>query len=850
VVIVRYPGTVQYFTGGTLSYANGYVIHTFNASGTFAPTTPTPYIVEDYQISRSLRFNSADSAYLERTPASAGNRRTYTFSTWVKRSQLNSGNAMLATVSGSAFNYFSFGTATGDWLTFAYFDGASDIFGVNTSSTSLFRDVSAWYHIVLSVDTTQATAANRVKIYVNSVEQTLGGTYPTQNYDTPINNTIPNFIGGATGSYTAYLADQYMTEVNFIDGQALTPSSFGYYNFNTGVWSPTRYVGVYGTNGFYLNFSDNSNTTAATLGADYSGNGNNWTPNNFSVSAGAGNDSLVDVPTNWGVDTGVGGSVRGNYCTLNPLTTVGGTYTQGNLRYTGLGAFGSFRRSNATISRSDGKWYWEVTLGNAPFSPRSNGSEWNAFGFGVSTAFNSTTVPSSVTDAVILCDNGWYKNFSGAFTDGGTGFSSGDVLSVAVDLDANTFTFRRNNTSLVTGTIGGTAGRDLVPIILSYDGQYGVMDCNFGQRPFAYTAPSGFKALNTQNLPTPTIGATPATQAGKFFNPVLWTGNGSSQTISTVGFQADLVWIKSRSAAYSPQLQDVLRGFNSALSTNDTAAEYSGSANYGYVDSLTSSGYTVLGGTLGPQHTNENGVSYVGWNWKANGTGVTNTAGTITSTVSANTTSGFSVVTYTGTGSNATVGHGLGAAPRMVIVRQRNAAGSWLVYHNSIGATQYLVLNTTGAAQTGSTFWNNTAPSSTVFSVGNDGNVNGSGGTYVAYAFAEVPGYSKFGSYTGNGSSDGPFCFTGMRPAYVMYKKAGGPDGDWVVLDVKRDPTNVTARYLAPNASQAESNDPPFIDILSNGFKMRRASGGSNENGVLYIFAAFAEVPQKFALAR
>ena len=191
-----------------------------------------------YQIQRSLRFNSADTAYLNRTPASAGNRRTYTFSTWVKRSQLSSGNAMLATVSGSAFNYFSFGTSSGDWLTFAYFDGASDVFGVNTSSTSVFRDVSAWYHIVLSVDTTQATAANRVKIYVNNVEQTLGGTYPTQNYDTPINNSISNIIGGATGSYTAYLSDQYMTEINFIDGTQLTPSSFGETNAQTGVWQP------------------------------------------------------------------------------------------------------------------------------------------------------------------------------------------------------------------------------------------------------------------------------------------------------------------------------------------------------------------------------------------------------------------------------------------------------------------------------------------------------------------------------------------------------------------------------------------------------------------------------------
>jgi hypothetical protein len=218
--------------------------------------------------------------------------------------------------------------------------------------------------------------------------------------------------------------------------------------------------------------------------------------------------------------------------------------------------------------------------------------------------------------------------------------------------------------------------------------------------------------------------------------------------------------------------------------------------------------------------------------------------------VSANTTSGFSVVTYTGSGVAGTIGHGLGAAPAMVIVKSRSATGDWPVYHASLGNGSNLLLNSAAASASSSTIWNSTSPTSSVFSVGINTTSNTVTVTYVAYVFAEVPGYSKFGSYTGNGSADGPFCFTGMRPAYVMYKKAGGPDGDWVVLDVKRDPTNVTARYLAPNASQAESNDPPFIDILSNGFKMRRASGGSNENGVLYIFAAFAEFPFKYSLAR
>ena len=456
-----------------------------------------------YQISRSLRFNSADSAYLNRTPASAGNRKTWTFSTWVKRSQLSSGNAMLATVSGSAFNYFSFGTSSGDWLTFAYFDGTSDVFGVNTSSTSVFRDVSAWYHIVLSVDTTQATASNRVKIYVNNVEQTLGGTYPTQNYDTPINNTISNIIGGATGSYTAYLADQYMTEVNFIDGQALTPSSFGETNAQTGVWQPKAYSGSYGTNGFYLNFSDNSNTTAATLGKDYSGNGNNWTPNNFSVTAGAGNDSLVDSPTSYGTDTGVGGTVRGNYCTLNPLDNQL-VLSNGNLQFNR--AVATWVSSRATFGMTSGKWYWEVT------ATAATGTLYCMVGVALGSV--------SLNDYFGASSNGFGYSAHDGYKYSGGGFAYGsswvvnDVIGIAFDADTGTLTFYKNNTSQGTAFTGLTSG-PYFPTVSSNGTVTAFI--NFGQRPFAYTAPSGYKALCTQNLSAGTI-----TTSGTF------TGNGST----------------------------------------------------------------------------------------------------------------------------------------------------------------------------------------------------------------------------------------------------------------------------------------------------------------------------------
>ena len=795
-----------------------------------------------YEIQRSLRFNSADSAYLNRTPASAGNRRTWTWSAWVKRGSLT-------TVSGLTF--FNQGGVSSNY-TLARFtvSGNLDFQSYGTSafnfqkiSTAVYRDLSAWYHIVFVLDATNTQA----RIYVNGEEVAYSTNVNPANTDQLFNQAALNRIGYTTDNLLPF--DGYMTEVNFIDGQALTPSSFGEFNADTGVWQPKRYAGSYGTNGFYLNFSNNSNTTAATLGADYSGNGNNWTPNNFSVSAGAGNDSLVDVPTNWGVDTGVGGSVRGNYCTLNPLTTTSGTYTQGNLRYTGPS---NWRRSNATISRSTGQWYWEVTLGNAPFS-RSSNSEWNAFGFGVATSFGSVTPPSVVTDAVVLTDSGYYKNFSGSFTDGGTAFANGDVLSVAVDLDANTYTFRRNNTQIVTGTIGGTAGRELVPIILSYDGQYGVMDCNFGQRPFAYTAPSGFRALNTQNLPTPTIGATPATQAGKFFNPVLYTGNGSARSISGVGFQPDWVWIKSRSGVFNHGLNDAVRGAGKFLYSDLTAVEGNFPTDFASFDS---DGFS-LGSATG-NITNGSGQTYVAWNWRANGAGVTNTAGSITSTVSANTTSGFSVVTFTApTSGNFSVGHGLGVAPSMVITKRRDSASQWWVWHIGLGdnTTDYLSLNTTNAELSATNMWGTVGRNSTVMGYNSGVSIAGDS-TQVAYCFAEVPGYSRFGSYTGNGSTDAPFVYTGFRPAYVMIKgtSSGAADTFWIIFDSKRNTFNLTNLCLATNNSDAEfSNDTVVsIDLLSNGFKVRASntSFGINQPNNVYVFAAFAEAPQKFALAR
>lgn len=1001
-----------------------------------------------YNLTRSLRFRSSASAYLNRTPASAGNRKTWTWSAWVKRGQLGNGATDLSMFSaGGTTEYFDIRFNGNDQL-FFFIDNS---LSYSLYTSSVFRDPSAWYHIVVTFDTTQATASNRAKLYVNGVLQPLAASsYPAQNYDGVVNSTVVHSVGRRQSTTNQYF-DGYITEVNFIDGQALTPSSFGETSATTGVWQPKKYAGTYGTNGFYLPFTssqyglsmfattgtgfstfagsfvsgdptgtqvnlpanstnlaigtgdftvegwvntsvngkgsligigtvnttgslwfgweDNTTTyvrfgatdvvstglslssagwvhlavtrsgstvrlykngslvgsgtssanlnltdiasiggyaktsasaytlqgslsnvrlvvgTALYTGSTYtvptsaltaisgtqlltlqnstlrdnsannyglsavqpfvldaSGNANNWQPNGINVTAvDSTYDSMTDVPT-------LTSATASNFNVLNPLSVTTGTVSAGNLQYVGANAS---KRINGTLAVNSGKWYWEVTLLNAPESPRGSGTAYNGFGFGLATTFDSSAGGTSSTDWINLKDNGYYKNFSNANTDAGVSFSSGDVLAIAVDLDANTFTFYRNNSSLATGTLGVTAGTQLVPAMYSYNGSFGAMACNFGQRPFAYTPPTGYVALNTFNLPTPTIGATASSQANKYMDVLLYTGDSTSnRALTGLNFQPDFMWSKSRSNAYGNKLYDAVRGVSAQLVSNDTAAESTtGSAS---LVSFNNNGVTI-GNDTG---INGSGATFVDWFWKANGSGSSNTAGSITSTVSANTTSGFSVVTYTGNGTGgATVGHGLGVAPKMLIVKNRvqGTYGNWNVWHTAITGSQYLSLNLTDAVSTNNNRWNGTIPTSTVFSLGADsfGNTNKSGDTYVAYVFSDVQGYQKIGSYTGNGSTDGTFIYTGFKPKFIIIKRTDAVN-DWVMYDATRNTYNEIKDYLEPNTSDAESvgTNDRNIDILSNGFKCRFSGNAINGSGGTFIYLAIAETPTKFSLAR
>lgn len=759
---------------------------------------------EGYQISRSVRLRSSASAYFNRTPGSATNRRTFTLSKWLKRGALGTNQALFSASDGTQSNEFLVYFTTSDTLGIQQTVGGTASGQISCITNAVFRDPSSWYHIVLAIDTNQATSTNRLLLYVNGVAQTFSSYSVGSSINTWVNNTNAHAIGKRADA-SLYL-DGYLTEVNFIDGQALTPSSFGETNPVTGVWQPKKYAGTYGTNGFYLNFSDNSAATAAAIGKDYSGNGNNWTPNNISVTAGVTYDSMLDVPTQWAD----GGNGRGNYATLNPLDYVAAAFS------------GTASNGNLTIS--------------IPAPTNSNGlaSTIRVVSAAQSKFYIETTVTSLNTVCSLGMISGTNANYRLRHTADIT-LAVNDVVMTAFDPATGNVWYGRNGSWLSSGNpAAGTNPFYTIPAaeivgsaycILATNGSTGTFTTSttFGQQPFTYTPPTGFKALNTLNLPAPTI-----LKGNQYFDATLWTGNGSTQSIVNSGaMQPDLVWYKRRNSADNNRLFDSVRGVTKPLFSDLTNAESTESG----VTAFNSNGFSL--GLAG----NESSNTYVGWQWKEGAT------------------QGFDIVTYTGTGSSTTVAHNLGVAPAMIIAKNRSAAADWYVAFAPLAgwtwSSDYLLLNGTGAKQTngGGTVFP-VAPTSSVFTVGGAA-TNTNGNNYVAYLFAAVAGYSAFGSYTGNGSADGPFIFTGFRPRFILFKKTSATD-DWVIYDTARDEYNVASKNLYPNGSFAEDSNTTnrAADILSNGFKLRSSGTFLNGSGATFIYAAFAEVPFRNSLAR
>ena len=950
-----------------------------------------------YEIERSLRFNSADSAYLNRTPSSAGNRKTFTLSCWVKKATLgaNQGIFNAGTSSGSGGIVQLYFTSSEQIAIFARDSGGTAAYSY---TTSLYRDASAWYHIVLSIDTAQASFADQQKLWVNGVQVTAWDQSQalTQNTDLLVNSTVAHYIGPLTslgGSLSNYLSS-YLCDYYLIDGQALSSTDFGEFD-DDNVWQPIEYAGTYGTNGFHLDFSDNS--SASALGTDSSGNGNDWTVNNISVgvtsvtnpawyasstyysnvadvlanatnkgsgswtassefvylvvnsggnpgsnnvsagnfpvawvmyrntggtltrqgsfggtelpsfdwsdSAGTytisnsadfyifssqdanpptsgqvsgtipalttasfrtlndinpGDDSLFDSPTNGTqTDTGAGGEVSGNYAVWSPISkySTAPSPTNGNLTIPADTGYKGTYLATIALPKS-GKWYWEVS---SPASSWSNiiagvADEVNQY-YPSGGSGNELGVYFYATNLIVGTGNITAAS-SPTFTIGETGVTYG----FAADMDTG-------NLYLYRATIAQNSGNPIAtglntvttPLFPSTNSHTKQQDWNFGQRPFVAgpgtggAAPSGYKALCTSNLPDPTIA-----DGSTAMDVVLYNANGSTQSITGLNFSPDLVWTKSRNRAYPHGLHDSVRGAYKYLRSNGTNAESDTSGDSGTytLTSFDSDGFSVgADGGAGVINNNAAGATtYAAWAWDAGASTVANTDGSISSSVRANASAGFSIVSYSGTGSAGTVGHGLNAAPSLIFVKARSGTimDDWAGYHYSLGNQGLIRLNRDVAVATGNTVWNSTSPTSTVFSLaGERYEVNYSGYTYIAYCWAPVEGYSAFGSYTGNGSSDGPFVYTGFRPRWILIKNYSPGGQNWILHDTTRNEYNVADLQLLPSAANAEYQFAGNAkDILSNGFKLRGTNGGTNASGELYIYAAVAEHPFKYARAR
>jgi hypothetical protein len=774
--------------------------------------------VASYQIDNSLRFNDGDSPYLSRSFTSVTNTKKFTASFWFKPSQIPQSNfSGFLDVGGD--NSFSLFTDS----TIYFFEAGGNQF--YWRPRMLFRDCSAWYHFVLACDSTLATQTDRVKMYVNGVRITSfhNNSGPSQNYDFAVNTTgNTRYIGQKLDQSSFY--DGYLAEFYQIDGQQLEPTDFGEFDADSGIWKPIEYTGTFGSAGYYLDFEN-----SGSLGADQSGNGNNFTPNNL-----ASTDQTTDTPTN-------------NFATLNPLSNGNWTLSEGNMKCNGPTAI---EQLASTFAVSSGKWYWEAKTDGTTGA--------NSIGITADTRLNV-----SGTDTYMYRDSNGRKRRGGVETSYGATFASTDVIGIALDMDGGTITFYKNNTSQgtafssISGTyspsvsdLSSTGGRGFI-VNFGQDSTFagtetaqGNADGN-GYGDFYYAPPSGYLALCTQNLATelsPTID-----DGSQYFNTVLWTGNNSNpRTITGVGFQSDFAWTKCRTNGSHHKLYDSSRGLNIANTLNSSGSDAEYSSTNGGVSGSDSDGFIVNAGSSNDDAVNDSAFTYVAWNWKANaGSTSSNTDGSITSTVQANTTAGFSIATFTGNGLNAqTIGHGLSQPTELYIWKRRNSAGNWGVETTVIdGTADFLSLNSTDAKVDSGTAGQYLPTSTTQYISFAGAGLNSNGGTYVCYSFHSVEGYSKFGKYTGNGSSDGSFVFTSFRPHWIMIKKINGAS-QWVIHDTTRQEYNMNTKILQANNTSTESTTSNAdLDILSNGFKLRSSDDAQNGSGDTYIYMAFAESP-------
>ena len=801
-------------------------------------------------IQTSLRFDGGDSPKMTRTFGTNTSNTTKTISFWLKRSKLGSGgmqNIFCTALSGYIEGRLRINTD--DTLQLEDRDAANGTSDGRRQTTAKLRDTSSWYHIMLVLDSTLGTEADRAKIYINGTQAAISADRTiSQNYSFSFfRGSAENYIGEGTNEGSQL--DGYLAEINFIDGQALDPSYFGFTDPVTGIWMPKRYEGTYGNNGFYLDFSDN--TSATTLGIDKSPNGNDFTLSNLGTI-----DSTKDSPSN-------------NYCNLNPSNTTDVTFSVNNFK----GVFGSSnaRTTMGSIGLKSGKWYYEVYYNSAT-------SDALCIGF-ANAEYSPTHYQGNTTDAFAKTDNVGYYGAGGGFIYYAAGtrtseftsedFTAGDIIGVAADFDKNEIYFYKN------GSVVSSANpysytfvdKDYLPCISnltsgggqtftvnfghdsSFDGvktAQGNTDEN-GDGDFYYPVPSGFKTICSRNVSPPTSPI--ITKPQRHFDTLLYTGTGSSNIVEGLEFQPDLVWVKGReTTGYEHMLIDSVRGGTKSLITNDTDSEstHGGRSMTFYPNGVrwnSDSG-----------NCNANGEDYVLWCWKGGGAAVSNSDGTITSSISVNQEAGFSIVSYTGNGTaGATVGHGLGKKPDWIILIRRDSVDNRYIYHQFMNQgsnpeQHYSELNFHAGATDSNKIHNDTAPTTSVFSLSNDNASNGNTYPYIAYCWTEIPGYSKFGEYRANGvDTNGPYTHLGFRPAWVMIKSMSLSNSDWTIFDNKRNTVNPANIHLAANQSHADGSDTyEVVDFLANGFRVTGLSGSAINYNTSYphlLYMAFAEQP-------
>jgi hypothetical protein len=596
------------------------------------------------------------------------------------------------------------------------------------------------------------------------------------------------------------------------------------------------------------------------LGLDRSGNGNNWQENSITST-----DQMVDTPTN-------------NFCTWNPLYNSSYTLSEGNLKWAGSTSTNSI--TFGTFGVASGLWYWEQYLTSTIHSPPKvtigfSGHE-DPLGMDIWSSSANKAYFWYPWNGNVYISGTTYTSFSN------TTASTGDVIGIAIDLDNGYMYLSKNGSWMNSGVpTSGATGTGGIPVVTGHthyplidEGATGTSEiatANFGQDSsfagndtttagpytdsggvgdFFYEPPTDYLALCTSNL------TAPAVKPQENFNTVTYSGTGGTQSITGVGFQPDWVWLKDRvSSTAGHNLTDVVRGAGKSIFSNNDAIESVDSTS-GHLEAFDTDGFELSGGS----RVNTNTNAFVAWNWKAGnatlGTGDF-TQGSIASTCSRNVDAGFSIVSYTGTGSLGTVGHGLASKPEMIIVKNRSSSNSWAVLHKGIASdyeTDFIKLDSTAAATDNDAFWNDTEPTTSLFTVNIGSKVNGSvGGTenIIAYCFHSVDGYSKVGSYTGNASTDGTFVYTGFRPAYVLIRLANASAGgrDWYIFDSERNDYNVVTKYMRPNVSTSEGTGDK-LDFTSNGFKVRASDDELNDTGKTHIYLAFAETPFKYSTAR